>query len=257
MRTADMVKSKYFRARDVEGQPPMVLTIADVTEELMGRGGRQETKCFLWFHENLKGLQLNKTRVNILEAAYGPDSDAWSGKKVKIYFDPNVEFGGRLVGGVGIKTSPGVVWQGADPNSGSWGDAPAGTAQRQPPQPIWDDKRQAWITPAIAPAAVRRPPPPVFNAATGQWETQVVAPRRPPMPVFNETTGQWDVPGVDAATGEVTSAAPPKHVPPPTIKERIDAGHPPTTGAPADDWGNLPPQRQRDPSADFDDDIPF
>lgn len=257
MRTADMVKSKYFRARDVEGQPPKVLTISDVTEELLGRGGHQEAKCFLWFHETPKGLQLNKTRVNILEAAYGPDSDAWSGKRVKIYFDPNVEFGGRLVGGVGIKTSPGVVWQGADPNSGSWGDAPAvATAQRRQPQPVWDDKRQAWITPAPPPAAVRRPPPPVFNEATGKWETQDAPPRRPPAPVFNEATGEWDVPVVDAATGEVTAAAPAKHVPPPTIKERIDAGHPVAGAAPID-WGVLPPQRQRDPNAEFDDDIPF
>jgi hypothetical protein len=74
MRTADMNKSKYWRARDLEGQRPVTLTIADVSEELLGRGGHQETKCFLWFHESPKGLQLNKTRVNILEAAYGPDS---------------------------------------------------------------------------------------------------------------------------------------------------------------------------------------
>jgi hypothetical protein len=256
MRTADMVKSKYFRARDVEGQPPQVLTIADVTEEIMGRGGGQkDVKCFLWFNETPKGLQLNKTRVNILEAAYGPDSDFWTGKRIKIYFDPNVEFGGRLVGGVGIKTSPGVVWQGADPNSGSWGDAPAGSAQRQPPQPVWDDKRQAWITPPPPPqAAARRPPPPVFNEVTQQWETPAPVPRRPPPPVFNEATGQWET--VDIATGEVAppaAAAPPKHVPPPTMSERMAAG----PHAPTDDWGPLPPQRQRDPNADFDDDIPF
>jgi hypothetical protein len=264
MRTADMVKSKYFRARDVEGQPPKVLTIADVTEELMGRGGHKEPKCFLWFMESPKGLQLNKTRVNILEAAYGPDSDLWTGKRIKIYFDPNVEFGGRLVGGVGIKTSPGVVWQGADPNSGSWGEAPAdGSAQRQRPEPIWDDKRQDWITPAPPPAAARRPPPPVWNEATQQWETIAAppAPKRPPPPVFNETSGQWE--SVDTATGEMAPAAPARHVPPPTIKERIDAGHPPQTGyggsssppATADDWGPLPPAAAGEP--DFDDDIPF
>lgn len=264
MRTADMVKSKYFRARDVEGQAPKVLTIADVTEEIMGRGGGQkDVKCFLWFNESPKGLQLNKTRVNILEAAYGPDSDLWTGKRVKIFFDPNVEFGGRLVGGVGVKTPPGIVWQGADPNSGSWGDAPAGSAQRQPPQPVWDEKRQAWITPAPPPAAARRPPPPVWNEATQSWEappaaaTMVNPVRRPPPPVFNETTGQWET--VDPHTGEMTDrhseplAQPPKHVPPPTISERIAAGSQP----PTDDWGPLPPPRVRDPNADFDDDIPF
>lgn len=230
MRTADMIKSKFFRGKDLEGVPPLYLHIADVSEELMGRGSRQDVKCVMWFHENPKGLRLNKTAVNVLELAYGPDSDAWSGKRVKLYFDPAIEFGGRPVGGVAVATPPGVIYRGAAGHPG-WGDAPQGPAGAPPP-PVWDAQRQMWITSqpqAAAPATEpHRPPPPVWNATSQAWET------------------------VDTSTGEI---APPKHVPPPTISQRVNAGNPPA-GAPADDWGALPP-RQRDPSADFDDDIPF
>lgn len=226
MRTSQMIKSKFWRARDVEGQAPVVLSISDVTEELLGRGARQDVKCFLWFNESPKGLQLNKTRVAALEAAYGPDSDLWVGKRVRISFDPTIEFGGRAVGGVRLQTPPGMVYKPSELHAG-WGESP-GAVPGRPPAPVWDDKRQMWITPTppvASPAAAKRPPPPVFNEATQQWET------------------------VDIATGEMS---PPKHVPPPTISERVNAGNPPTTDG---GWGALPPPAAAQP--DFDDDIPF
>jgi hypothetical protein len=220
-----MIKSKFFRAKDLEGVPPLILHIADVTEELIGRGGRQDVRCFLWFHENPKGLRLNKTAVNVLELAYGPDSDLWSGKRVKLYFDPKVEFGGRPVGGVGVATPPGIVYQGSAA-AGAW-EAPPGPAAPAgaPPPPVWDGTKWVFPTPPPAQAAPAMPPPPVWDGT------------------------KWVV--VDPSTGEM---APPKHVPPPTISERINAGNPPA--AAEGDWGALPP-RARDPNAEFDDDIPF
>jgi hypothetical protein len=231
MRTSQMIKSKFWRARDVEGQPPVVLSISDVTEELLGRGARQDVKCFLWFNESPKGLQLNKTRVATLEAAYGPDSDLWVGKRVRISFDPTVEFGGRAVGGVRLQTPPGIVYKPTELHTG-WGEGPQphqlhppGSPGYRPPPPVWDEKRQMWITPQPPAAAqLKRPPPPVWNETTQQWET------------------------VDTSTGEM---APPKHVPPPTISERVNAGNPPPTDG---GWGALPPPAA---APDFDDDMPF
>jgi hypothetical protein len=243
MRTADVIKSKYIRGKDLKGKPPLTLTIADVTEEIMGRGGRQEVKCILWFSEDLRGISLNSSRVAILESAYGPETDQWSGKKVRLYFDPAVKFGGEMVGGVGLRTPPGVVYQGNGAQPG-WGDAPRPAAPAgAPPPPYWDGAN--WVFP--------QPPPPA------------AAPAAPPAPIWNGTSQQWEV--LDPATGQmipITAAAPapaaqPKHVPPPTIKERIDAGNPPRSAAPVvvDDWGPLPPQGQPDAGADFNDDIPF
>jgi hypothetical protein len=234
LRTSDMIKSKFWRAADVQGKPPMTLTIADVTEELMGRGGRQETKCFLWFVENLKGLQLNKTRVRTLEAAFGPDSEGWVGKRVRLTFDPTVEFGGRSVGGVGLQTPPGVIYSPSANGHAGWGDAPAQVPGR-PPAPVWDEKRQVWVTPQPVAAAAQPP--------------------RPPAPVWNEATGQWET--VNPATGEigVNKTSSPRPVKPanpqdstwggaPTLSQRVAAP------ASSDGWDTAA-------AADFNDDIPF
>lgn len=215
-----MIKSKYWRARDVEGQPPVVLTIADVSEELLGRGAHQDVKCFLWFHESPKGLQLNKTRVTLLELAYGPDSEQWVGKRVRLSFDPTVEFGGRAVGGVRLQTPPGVIYTPGAAGYAGWGDAPAAVPGR-PPAPVWDERRQTWITPQPAPAATpSRPPPPVWNEATQSWET------------------------VNPGTGEIAA---PVHQRAATISERVNQSHPPA--------GGLGPVGSSD--NEFGDDIPF
>lgn len=226
MHVSDMIKSKFFGARDLQGKPPQTLTIADVTEELMGRGGRQETKCFLWFQETLKGLQLNKTRVRVLEAAFGPDSELWVGKRVRLSFDPTVEFGGRAVGGVRLQTPPGVVYTPAAGQLTGWGDAPAPVPGR-PPAPVWDEKRQQWVTPQPAPPAQSQ---------------------RPPAPVWNEDTGAWET--VHPGTGEIASQAPQGR--PQTISERVNAAHPPAEAG----WeGRAGPATESDPG--FDEDIPF
>jgi hypothetical protein len=221
LRTSDMIKSKYWRGKDLKGQPAQTLTIADVTEELLGRGKSQEPKAVLWFNETLKGLRLNATSVAVLELAYGPDSDQWNGKRVRLSFDPTVMFGGELVGGVKLQTPAGVVY-GAE--------APLSVPGR-PPAPVWDEQGQRWVTPAPPPATA--------------------APKRPPPPVWNEAAQAWDT--VDSGTGEISSA---RHVPPKTISQRVNEGHP--AGAADAGWSSVaPPVKAPAGDADFDDDIPF
>jgi hypothetical protein len=191
VRTSDMVKSKFWRAADLRGQPPVRLTIADVTEELVGRGSRQDLKCFLWFSDHAKGLQLNKSRVAVLELAYGPDSDLWMGKRVRLSFDPTVVFGGQAVGGVKLETPPGIIYTPNPEIHTGWGEAPPG----RPPAPVWDENRQMWITP--------------------QAPTPNAAPARPPAPVWDEASQSWLTPGQPKPSG-----------PPQTISQRVNAQHP-------------------------------
>lgn len=244
MRTSEMIKSKYFRANDVQGVAPFVLTIAHVTEELMGRPGtRQDTKCFLWFQEHVKGLQLNKTRVRTLEAAYGPDSELWTGKRVRLSFDPTVEFGGRAVGGVRLQTPPGAVYDASQTAAGAWGAAPgptpAANVPGRPPPPVWDDQRQMWIVPE-APSQAKRPPPPVYNEKTGEWE------------MVNPQTGEI----AHTSGARAAPPAPNGHQRPPTISERVNAGHPPMKVG-GDEWGNSENPAPPGAAEDFNDDIPF
>jgi hypothetical protein len=234
-----MVKSKFWRGKDLKGMPAQVLTIAEVTEELMGRGTRQDVKAVLWFNETLKGLRLNSSSVSVLEAAYGPDSEGWRGQRIRLKFDPSIMFGGERVGGVVVQTPAGVVWNGATPANGAWGGPAAGGlgSPSAPPQPVWDGTQ--WVLPQTAPAPAAAPPP-------------------PPQPVYNAATGQWELP-------------PQKHVPPLTIGQRVAAHHPPAEDAswsaqapatqaapPFDrDTGEVFDERRPPPPADFDDDIPF
>ena len=56
------------------------------------------------FDENDKPLVLNSTNGQIMQQITGsPESDDWTGAKVVLYHDPNVSFGGTLVGGVRIR----------------------------------------------------------------------------------------------------------------------------------------------------------
>lgn len=99
MRTSDMIQSKYLKKEDFPS--PQVLTIKNLSLEEVGKG---DTRWVLWFNEKVKGLALNVTKIKLLEAAYGQESDDWLGKKVKLSLDPTVMFGTQQVGGIKLET---------------------------------------------------------------------------------------------------------------------------------------------------------
>jgi hypothetical protein len=100
MKTSDMIQSPFLKKEDFP--TPTVLTIKRVSLEQVVKG---EEKWVLFFNERTKGLVLNKTKIRLLEAGYGDDTDHWTGKKVRLSFDPTVAFGGEVVGGVKLEVS--------------------------------------------------------------------------------------------------------------------------------------------------------
>ena len=49
-------------------------------------------------------MVLNSTNIhNCAQACNSQDTDDWVGKKVVLYEDPNVSFGGKLVGGIRLR----------------------------------------------------------------------------------------------------------------------------------------------------------
>jgi hypothetical protein len=97
-----MIQSKFLRKEDFM-EEDRVLTIKGLKlEDMPGDDGQQ--KWVLYFREESKGMALNVTTIRVLEQAYGDDSDHWIGNRVKVYVDPNVSFGGRIVGGLRLRT---------------------------------------------------------------------------------------------------------------------------------------------------------
>lgn len=220
MRTSDMIKSTYIRARDVKEAGAMILTIVDCTLESIGT----DEKYVLWFNEHPKGLNLNNTKIRILEASFGEDSDYWRGRRVKLTYDPTVLMAGKVVGGIKLQCSTAAA-----------GAPPAGRPAAAP-QAILNPVTGQWELPPQAPARPAAPAPPqaVLNPATGLWELPPQAPPARPRTISERVEADFPV---DRSTGEILSAP---------------AGE-------FSDYGNLPPPRAAPAGAEseFDDDIPF
>lgn len=100
-RVSEMIVSKFLRKEDFDED--RVLTIRGVKlEDMPGDSGDQ--KWVLYFREEAKGMALNVTTIRVLEQSFGDDTDHWVGNKVMVYVDPNVSFGGKVVGGLRLRT---------------------------------------------------------------------------------------------------------------------------------------------------------
>lgn len=96
-KVSEMIVSKFLRKEDFDED--QICTIRTLTLEDM-QGEKAEQRWCLHFRERDKPMVLNVTSIRVLEQAFGDDSDNWIGKKVKVYVDPNVSFGGKVVGGL-------------------------------------------------------------------------------------------------------------------------------------------------------------
>lgn len=94
----------YLKAEDLEGKPPMTVTIAAVVVEKVGREGKTEDKLILQFAECEQTLPLNKVNLKLLvKYLNSKDTQAWVGQKIVIFHDPGVAYKGQLVGGLRVR----------------------------------------------------------------------------------------------------------------------------------------------------------
>jgi hypothetical protein len=99
---SEMLPSRFLKKDDA--QQPLLVTIADIEQVNVAPEGKPaENKWTMTFNELDKPLVLNSTNMNVLASIYGDDSDGWLEKKIVIYHDPNVSFGGKLVGGLRLR----------------------------------------------------------------------------------------------------------------------------------------------------------
>lgn len=99
MLVSNMIQSKFLKRDDFT--VPRAFTIKGVSLEKVGG---EDQRWVVWFHEEPKGLVLNVTKIRQLEAAYGKDSDDWTGKRVRLSDDPTVMYAGKAVGGIKLET---------------------------------------------------------------------------------------------------------------------------------------------------------
>jgi len=91
--------SKYLKGVDLNGKTVRV-TIDRVEIEEVGDGDR---KPVMYFQGKDKGLALNRINADTISSAYGHETDDWTGKLVELYFDPNVYYGPKKVGGLRVR----------------------------------------------------------------------------------------------------------------------------------------------------------
>jgi len=94
----DFLGGNYLKKEDLSG--PTTVTVTDVwSEAVLGAGKRKLVVSFEGFE---KPLILNKTNTRILVKLFGTtDTASWRGP-ITLYVENNVEYGGRVVGGIRV-----------------------------------------------------------------------------------------------------------------------------------------------------------
>jgi hypothetical protein len=99
----DLKKSNFLTKNDCD--PAILVTIRSYEEVNVAKDGApQEMRWALHFDECDKPMVLNSTNGQIIASiTKSDDFDAWIGAKVVLYHDPNISFGGKLVGGIRVR----------------------------------------------------------------------------------------------------------------------------------------------------------
>ena len=101
---SEMIESKYLKQTDVSDE--VIVTVQKVGKANVAREGDEpEYKWLVRFDEFPKPMVLNSTNIKRLaKACASEDTDEWIGKKAVLYVDPDIEFGGNVVGGLRIRS---------------------------------------------------------------------------------------------------------------------------------------------------------
>ena len=101
-------KSKYLAKEDA-GEDGIILTIKGFKVETLKSDDGDEDKTVVYWAEDVKPMVLNQTNAQLIGIATGAtvSGDA-IGKRVVVYNDPTISFGGKITGGLRIKKLAGA-----------------------------------------------------------------------------------------------------------------------------------------------------
>ena len=100
MKVSTKGTSRFLAQADIP--TPVILTIADVRLETLKSNRGDENKYVLYFTTG-KPMVFNVINRKAVVAAYGDDSDAWKGKPLEIYVNPEVTMGAEITGGIRVR----------------------------------------------------------------------------------------------------------------------------------------------------------
>ena len=101
---SEMLESKYLKQADVDGEVPV--TFKAIKRVNVARDDEEaEYKWTALFHEFDKPLVMNPTNLKRTAKALGDDTDDWIGNSMILYVDPDIEFGGNVVGGLRLRAA--------------------------------------------------------------------------------------------------------------------------------------------------------
>lgn len=102
-KVGQMLESKFLKKEDIGTAALLTVTSCDQRNVAI-QGADPELKWCLHFAEIDKPLVLNSTNIKLCEQVFASDdTDDWNGKKVVLYTDPNITYGGKLVGGIRVR----------------------------------------------------------------------------------------------------------------------------------------------------------
>ncbi len=102
---ATTLLSEYLRAEIIKESGPRLYTIKNlaIVELTDEKTNRVERKLAVIVDDDVKVL-LNKQNTRNLIECFGTDeTDEWIGRSFEAYFDPQVTFGGKRVGGLRVR----------------------------------------------------------------------------------------------------------------------------------------------------------
>ena len=102
MKIGDMIESKYLKQSDIPD--PVIVTFHSLKKVNVARD--DEDPDYRWtakFAEFAKPMVLNVTNIKRCAKALGDDTDGWMDKRMELYTDPDIEFGGNIVGGLRLR----------------------------------------------------------------------------------------------------------------------------------------------------------
>jgi hypothetical protein len=136
-------KSDQLDAVDLLGGP-QTFTIERVSK------GNPEQPVNVHLAEFPRVWRPGKSMRRVLAAVYGKETDAWAGKRVTLYCDPDVQFGGEAIGGTRISHLSGIDSPRKVPLLVKRGKSAMFTVQPLPDAPAVDPKvaelRVEWMS---------------------------------------------------------------------------------------------------------------